>query len=68
MSKENDVVKQEENILDHIDQWEESPAERKRLLRKMDYNLIPVLAVAYFFSGLDRNNIGNNNLETPSCH
>ncbi|RXW21582.1 hypothetical protein EST38_g4281 [Candolleomyces aberdarensis] len=37
-------------------------AETKRLLRKMDWNLVPFLALLYLLSFLDRTNIGNARL------
>jgi sugar phosphate permease len=36
-----------------------SDAETKRLLRKVDYRLLPVLTLLYLMSFLDRSNIGN---------
>ncbi|KAJ2914183.1 hypothetical protein MD484_g6232, partial [Candolleomyces efflorescens] len=39
-----------------------TPAETKRLLRKMDWNLVPFLALLYLLSFLDRTNIGNARL------
>ena len=36
----------------------------KRLLRKMDWNLVPFLALLYLLSFLDRTNIGNARLDT----
>ena len=35
------------------------PAEGKRALRKVDYRLIPLLAVFYLVNYVDRSNIGN---------
>ncbi|KAL4922781.1 major facilitator superfamily domain-containing protein [Aspergillus aurantiobrunneus] len=40
-----------------------SPAEYKRILRKVDYRVIPILAVLYLLSFLDRGNIGNANIQ-----
>ncbi|KAJ6782851.1 hypothetical protein PWT90_02850 [Aphanocladium album] len=37
--------------------------DEKKILRKMDLRLIPVLAVLYLLSFLDRGNIGNANIE-----
>lgn len=34
-------------------------AETKRILRKVDYRLLPVLTILYILSYLDRSNIGN---------
>lgn len=42
--------------------WDE--AATKRLMRKMDRNLIPFLALLYLLSFLDRTNIGNARLDT----
>ncbi|KAI9570109.1 major facilitator superfamily domain-containing protein [Boletus coccyginus] len=36
-----------------------SPAERARLLRKLDRHLLPPVSLLYFLSFLDRSNIGN---------
>ena len=36
-----------------------SPEERKRILRKCDYGLVPVLAFLYLVAFVDRSNIGN---------
>ncbi|KIY63814.1 MFS general substrate transporter [Cylindrobasidium torrendii FP15055 ss-10] len=38
---------------------EVSEAERARILRKLDLNVLPMLATLYLFSFLDRTNIGN---------
>ncbi|KFZ12754.1 hypothetical protein V501_04069 [Pseudogymnoascus sp. VKM F-4519 (FW-2642)] len=35
---------------------------RKKLLRKMDYHLIPIITLLYLFAYLDRGNIGNAKL------
>jgi len=35
------------------------PKETKRILRKVDFRLIPVLAVLYLLAFLDRSNIAN---------
>jgi hypothetical protein len=35
-----------------------TPADQKALLRKMDRRLIPVLALLYFMSFMDRGNVG----------
>ncbi|RDW82361.1 putative transporter-1 [Coleophoma cylindrospora] len=39
-----------------------TPAQTKRLLRKMDIHLVPFLALLYLLSFLDRTNIGNARL------
>lgn len=36
-----------------------TPEERKTVLRKVDYRLVPMLSVLYLVSHLDRANIGN---------
>ncbi|KAF9449671.1 MFS general substrate transporter [Macrolepiota fuliginosa MF-IS2] len=42
------------------DGWlEHSEAERKRVLRKMDFHLLPFISLLYLLSFLDRANIGN---------
>lgn len=40
-----------------------TPAEQKRVLRKMDMRLIPMLVALYLMSFLDRGNIGNAKIE-----
>lgn len=40
-----------------------SPAMQKRVLRKMDLRLIPMLALLYLLAFLDRGNIGNAKIE-----
>ena len=42
--------------------WDESTT--KALIRKIDYHLIPFLALLYLLSFLDRTNIGNARLDT----
>ncbi|KAG5361043.1 putative transporter [Yarrowia sp. B02] len=37
--------------------------DKKKLLRKMDLNIIPILAILYLLSFLDRGNVGNANIE-----
>lgn len=41
----------------------ESSINEKQVLRKMDRHLIPILAVLYLMSFLDRGNIGNAKIE-----
>lgn len=36
---------------------------RKKLFRKIDFRLVPVLAVLYLFAHIDRANIGNAKIE-----
>jgi hypothetical protein len=40
-----------------------SPTDEKRLLRKMDLHIMPMLTVLYLFAFLDRGNIGNAKIE-----
>ena len=35
------------------------PAEARRILRKVDYHLVPLLALLYLVAFVDRSNIGN---------
>ncbi|KAL4935529.1 hypothetical protein BDV06DRAFT_217365 [Aspergillus oleicola] len=39
------------------------PAEYKKILRKVDYRVLPILAVLYLLSFLDRGSIGNANIQ-----
>ncbi|CAD0084620.1 unnamed protein product [Aureobasidium vineae] len=43
-----------------------STEQRKALIRKVDLRLVPVLALLYLFSHIDRANIGNAKIEVPS--
>ncbi|KAJ4413504.1 hypothetical protein N0V82_008491 [Gnomoniopsis sp. IMI 355080] len=61
-------VIQEMNVLGLSDEDAEfynnvSDAERKRITRKIDVRLVPMLAMLYLFSHLDRANIGNAKIE-----
>jgi hypothetical protein len=38
-------------------------AEEKRLVRKLDWKLLPILTVLYLLSFLDRSNLGNAKIE-----
>ncbi|KAK6853675.1 MFS transporter [Apiospora arundinis] len=40
-----------------------SPVNEKKLLRKLDYNLLPAVGVLYLLSFLDRSNVGNARIE-----
>jgi hypothetical protein len=40
-----------------------TPEQEKRVLRKMDLRLIPMLSVLYLLAFLDRGNIGNAKIE-----
>lgn len=37
--------------------------DKKKLLKKMDMNIIPILSILYLLSFLDRGNVGNANIE-----
>ena len=50
----------DEKALDSLDYTE---AEEKRLIRKIDWLLLPILTVLYLLSFLDRSNIGNAKIE-----
>lgn len=54
----------QENV-EHVPEAVElDEAATKRLIRKMDWRLIPFLALLYLLSFLDRTNIGNARLDT----
>lgn len=60
-------VEEIDNAKDHCSlenavEWDE--AATKRLMRKIDWRLIPFLALLYLLSFLDRTNIGNARLDT----
>ncbi|KAK8042884.1 hypothetical protein PG994_013367 [Apiospora phragmitis] len=40
-----------------------APVDEKKLLRKLDYNLLPAVGVLYLLSFLDRSNVGNARIE-----
>lgn len=46
-----------------IDSIFDSPQEERRLLRKVDWNILPIPTLLYLLSFLDRSNIGNAKLE-----
>lgn len=48
--------------LGHQEPVAEDPEERKRILRKIDFRLVPILFVLYCLTFLDRVNIGNARL------
>lgn len=54
----------QENVERVPDNVEPDEAATKRLLRKIDWRLIPFLALLYLLSFLDRTNIGNARLDT----
>lgn len=39
------------------------PEQRRKMLRKVDFRLVPVLALLYLASHIDRANIGNAKIE-----
>lgn len=48
--------------------YETFPADKhKKLLRKIDIRLVPVLALLYLAAHIDRANIGNAKIEGTSC-
>ncbi|KAF2968781.1 hypothetical protein GQX73_g4834 [Xylaria multiplex] len=62
----------QEDIIGHIDTMATAPGtsyesfahlDEKKILRKMDIRLIPMLALLYLLSFLDRGNIGNAKIE-----
>ncbi|KAJ2990123.1 hypothetical protein NUW58_g3109 [Xylaria curta] len=55
----------QKDVVDHIDASYASFAhlDEKKILRKMDVRLIPMLALLYLLSFLDRGNIGNAKIE-----
>lgn len=52
----------ESSALESAVEWDESAT--KKLIRKIDWRLIPFLALLYLLSFLDRTNIGNARLDT----
>lgn len=49
---------------DDADFYEKFSAEqRKKMIRKIDWRLVPVLALLYLISHIDRANIGNAKIE-----
>ncbi|GAA5998415.1 hypothetical protein JCM5350_005942, partial [Sporobolomyces pararoseus] len=59
--KEKPQISQNEYALDQADMV--SPQEEKRILRKIDYKLVPFLSLLYLLSFLDRVNIGQAKLD-----
>jgi len=43
------------------------PIAEKKLIRKLDWRLIPWLSLLYLISFLDRTNIGNAKIQGTSC-
>lgn len=66
--KEGSVEKPHDGQVDYSNDDLESPgfdaAATKKLVRRIDWHLIPFLACLYLLSFLDRTNIGNARLET----
>lgn len=50
---------------DQTDDYYIDPETEKRLLRKLDWRLIPWLCLLYLISFLDRTNIGNAKIQGP---
>ena len=44
------------------------PLLEKRVVRKLDYNLVPLVSVLYMLSFLDRSNIGNAKIVSQRPH
>lgn len=45
-----------------------SPEEEKKIIRKIDYRVVPMLAMLYLISHLDRANLGKHKAQScPSC-
>ncbi|KAK5700095.1 hypothetical protein LTR97_006230 [Elasticomyces elasticus] len=53
------AIKEEHGGLDETEQPNYHDKETKRILRKVDYRLVPMLTVLYLLAFLDRGNIGN---------
>ena len=64
----NDVSKEQienthiENALETIDISRITNEERRKVIRKLDFHLIPLLFALYTFSVLDKSNLGNAKL------
>lgn len=67
-SQDPEVSSPEKGVVKPVTEHEEdtlrefSPVETKRLLRKIDWSLLPLLSLLYLLSFLDRANIGNARL------
>lgn len=57
--KKNVVTKVESNASNAETFMEIDPVKERKLLHKYDYRTLPILAILYFLSFLDRGNIGN---------
>lgn len=59
---EDGPLSKESSSLENAMEWDETAT--KKLIRKIDWRLIPFLALLYLLSFLDRTNIGNARLDT----
>ena len=50
---------------DEVNDYYIDPKAEKRLVRKLDWRLIPWLCLLYLISFLDRTNIGNAKIQGP---
>lgn len=62
MSPANSVEIKDPTIEHHEDLAAFTPAETRKLLRKLDLTILPLVSVMYLLSFLDRSNIGNARL------
>ncbi|KAJ7634655.1 MFS general substrate transporter [Roridomyces roridus] len=53
----------EDAHLDESDSFTVDPAEERRLVRKLDGRILPILCLLYLFAYLDRSNLGNARLQ-----
>ena len=53
----------EKGVDPRVSQFSDSTPEEKRILRKVDWNVLPILTILYLVSFLDRSNIGNAKLD-----
>ena len=51
-----------DDVYDDTDEVELTPAEERRLLRKVDWVIVPYASLLYLISFLDRSNIGQAKL------
>lgn len=59
---ENTSLSKDSSSLENAQEWDETTT--AKLIRKIDWKLIPFLALLYLLSFLDRTNIGNARLDT----
>lgn len=59
IEKENVAVDVASKNLDSYEEIHIDPQIEKAAVRKLDYNVLPILCLFYFFAALDRSNIGN---------